>query len=232
MCRGSGGRWGCRGWRTSIPISCRRGCCGACGSTSTRRGRWSGPVADPVQVERRGAGGAPAGAGRADVQRAGLCAPAGHGRGPERVDDGVREGHAGVPAVREGLSRAGAAGYVARPSTPAPGSSRCTSRSASSTRRPAPREVWGLLTEAGVPVVVHAGHGPVGTDHTGPGPFGAVLAQLSGAGRGHRALGAPDYQAYLRPAEGYERARWTPRWSAPPSSTSSPRSRPRRCRWP
>jgi hypothetical protein len=30
--------------------------------------------------------------------------------------------------------------------------------------------VWGLLTEARVPVVVHAGHAPVGTEYTGPGP--------------------------------------------------------------
>ena len=36
-------------------------------------------------------------------------------------------------------------------------------------------DVWGLLAEAKVPVVVHAGHAPVGTDHTGPGPFGALM---------------------------------------------------------
>jgi uncharacterized protein len=33
----------------------------------------------------------------------------------------------------------------------------------------------GVLADAGVPVVVHAGHAPVGTEHTGPGPFGSVL---------------------------------------------------------
>src|SRR5580692_6259703 len=38
--------------------------------------------------------------------------------------------------------------------------------------------VWGLLAEAGVPVVVHAGHAPVGNDHTGPEPFGSVLARF------------------------------------------------------
>jgi hypothetical protein len=45
-------------------------------------------------------------------------------------------------------------------------------------------------------VVVHAGHAPVGTEHTGPGPFGAVLAR-------HRRLvaiiahmGAPDYAEF------------------------------------
>jgi hypothetical protein len=65
--------------------------------------------------------------------------------------------------------------------------------------------VWGLLAEAGVPVVVHAGHAPVGTEHTGPGPFGSLLAR-------HRRLpaiiahmGAPDYEAFLRLAADYER---------------------------
>jgi uncharacterized protein len=66
-------------------------------------------------------------------------------------------------------------------------------------------DVWGLLAEAGVPVVVHAGHAPVGTQHTGPGPWGAVL-------RRHRRLpaiiahmGAPDYEAFARMAADYER---------------------------
>src|SRR4029077_5915773 len=38
---------------------------------------------------------------------------------------------------------------------------------------PALVPVWGLLAEAGVPVVVHAGHAPVATAHTGPEPFAA-----------------------------------------------------------
>ncbi len=37
--------------------------------------------------------------------------------------------------------------------------------------------VWGLLAEAGTPVVVHCGSGPVAGAHTGPGPFGVVLAR-------------------------------------------------------
>jgi len=66
-------------------------------------------------------------------------------------------------------------------------------------------DVWGLLAEAGVPVVVHAGHAPVRTQHTGPGPLGALL-------RRHRRLaaiiahmGAPDYEAFMRLAAEYER---------------------------
>ena len=51
--------------------------------------------------------------------------------------------------------------------------------------------VWGLLAEAGVPVVVHAGHAPVGTEHTGPGPFGAVLARYPGLTAIIAHLGAP-----------------------------------------
>jgi hypothetical protein len=36
--------------------------------------------------------------------------------------------------------------------------------------------VWGMLADAGAPVVVHCGSGPHGGAHTGPGPFGEVLA--------------------------------------------------------
>ena len=35
--------------------------------------------------------------------------------------------------------------------------------------------VWGLLAEAGHPVVVHAGHAPVAAAHTGPEPIAALL---------------------------------------------------------
>jgi uncharacterized protein len=65
--------------------------------------------------------------------------------------------------------------------------------------------VWGLLAEARVPVVVHAGHAPVGTEHTGPGPFGAVLARHPGLTAIIAHMGAPDYEAFLRLAADYER---------------------------
>jgi len=65
--------------------------------------------------------------------------------------------------------------------------------------------VWGLLAEAGVPVVVHAGHAPVGTEHTGPGPFGSVLARHPGLAAIVAHMGAPDYEAFLRLAADYER---------------------------
>jgi hypothetical protein len=38
-------------------------------------------------------------------------------------------------------------------------------------------EVWGMLAEAGTPVVVHCGSGPQPGQFTGPGPFGEVLAR-------------------------------------------------------
>jgi hypothetical protein len=59
------------------------------------------------------------------------------------------------------------------------------------------REVWGMLADAAVPVVVHCGSGPIPGRHTGPGPFGEVLAA-------HPALtaviahgGAPEYREHL-----------------------------------
>jgi hypothetical protein len=65
--------------------------------------------------------------------------------------------------------------------------------------------VWGMLAEAGVPVVVHAGHAPVGTAHTGVGPFGAVLARHRRLAAIIAHLGAPDYLEFLRLAASYER---------------------------
>ncbi|MGR6320856.1 amidohydrolase family protein [Micromonospora soli] len=70
---------------------------------------------------------------------------------------------------------------------------------------PALDAVWGLLADAGVPVVVHAGHAPVGTAHTGPAPFAALLARHSGLTAVVAHLGAPDYAAFLDLAAKYER---------------------------
>jgi predicted TIM-barrel fold metal-dependent hydrolase len=65
--------------------------------------------------------------------------------------------------------------------------------------------VWGLLADAGVPVVVHAGHAPAGTAHTGPGHFGALLSRHPGLTAIVAHLGAPDYEDFLRLAAEYER---------------------------
>jgi uncharacterized protein len=66
-------------------------------------------------------------------------------------------------------------------------------------------DVWGLLAEAGTPVVVHAGHAPVGTEHTGPGPFGSLLARYPALTAIVAHMGAPDYDAFLRLAADHER---------------------------
>src|SRR5690242_21260586 len=68
-------------------------------------------------------------------------------------------------------------------------------------------EVWGLVSEAGVPVVVHAGHAPVGTDHTGPAPFGALMERYPDMTAIVAHLGAPDYGEFLGLGEKYERVR-------------------------
>ena len=65
--------------------------------------------------------------------------------------------------------------------------------------------VWGLLAEAGVPVVVHAGHAPAGAEYTGPGPFGSLLARYPALTAIVAHMGAPDYDAFLRLAADHER---------------------------
>jgi uncharacterized protein len=66
-------------------------------------------------------------------------------------------------------------------------------------------EVWGMLTEAQVPVVVHAGHAPVGTGYTGPGPFGALMKRYPDLTAIVAHLGAPDYGPFLQMAVEYQR---------------------------
>lgn len=63
--------------------------------------------------------------------------------------------------------------------------------------------VWGMLAEAAVPVVVHCGSGPLPGAHTGPGPFGEVLARhpLLTAVIAH--CGAPEYAEHLAFARRY-----------------------------
>ncbi|MFC0530760.1 amidohydrolase family protein [Phytohabitans kaempferiae] len=65
--------------------------------------------------------------------------------------------------------------------------------------------VWGMLADAGVPVVVHAGHAPVPAEYTGPDPFTALLARHPRLAAIVAHMGAPDYAAFLGLAERYER---------------------------
>jgi hypothetical protein len=65
--------------------------------------------------------------------------------------------------------------------------------------------VWGLLAEAGTPVVVHAGSGPVPYGFTGPGPIGDVFARHPRLSALIAHMGAPEYEGFLGLAERYER---------------------------
>jgi uncharacterized protein len=66
-------------------------------------------------------------------------------------------------------------------------------------------DVWGRLAEAGTPVVVHCGHGPVPGAFTGPGPFAEVLARHPTLTAVVAHMGMPDYEAFLDLAERYDR---------------------------
>jgi len=65
--------------------------------------------------------------------------------------------------------------------------------------------VWGQLADAGVPVVVHCGGGPVPGPHTGPGPFGEVLARHPTLTAVIAHMGMPEYADFLDLADRYER---------------------------
>jgi hypothetical protein len=70
-------------------------------------------------------------------------------------------------------------------------------------REPVLSEVWGMLAEAGVPVVVHCGSGPIPGHHTGPGPMGAVLAAHPGLTAVIAHCGMPEYEQHIELAERY-----------------------------
>ncbi|MEV4192083.1 amidohydrolase family protein [Streptomyces toxytricini] len=66
-------------------------------------------------------------------------------------------------------------------------------------------QVWGLLAEAGIPVVVHCGSGPVPGKHTGPGPVAALLARHPRLALIVAHMGMPEYGDFLDLAERYPR---------------------------
>ncbi|MET7423311.1 amidohydrolase family protein [Dactylosporangium sp. NPDC005555] len=63
--------------------------------------------------------------------------------------------------------------------------------------------VWGRLAEERVPVVVHAGSGPVANGYTGPGPFGEVLRRHPSLVAVIAHFGAPEYEGFLDLADRY-----------------------------
>ncbi len=64
-------------------------------------------------------------------------------------------------------------------------------------------ETWGVLSEAGVPVVVHCGSGPLPGKHTGPGPIGQVLQRHPGLTAVIAHCGAPEYREHLALVQRY-----------------------------
>ncbi|WP_299530304.1 amidohydrolase family protein [uncultured Streptomyces sp.] len=67
--------------------------------------------------------------------------------------------------------------------------------------------VWGLLQDAGIPVVTHCGSGPVPGAHTGPGPVSALLARYPRLRIVVAHLGMPEYAEFLELAERYPQIR-------------------------
>jgi uncharacterized protein len=71
-------------------------------------------------------------------------------------------------------------------------------------RDPLLTPVWGRLAEAAIPVVVHAGSGPLPGPFTGPDPVAAVLAEHPNLHAVFAHMGAPEYAGFLDHAERYE----------------------------
>ncbi|MFE4873508.1 amidohydrolase family protein [Streptomyces sp. NPDC056682] len=63
--------------------------------------------------------------------------------------------------------------------------------------------VWGMLADAGVPVVIHCGSGPAPGKYTGPGPVARVLARHPRLRLIVAHMGMPEYADFLDLAETY-----------------------------
>lgn len=67
--------------------------------------------------------------------------------------------------------------------------------------------VWGLLEDAGTPVVIHVGSGPVANAFTGPEPLRRVLARYPRLRVIVAHMGAPEYAEFMELAERYPEVR-------------------------
>lgn len=72
-------------------------------------------------------------------------------------------------------------------------------------RDPLLDDVWGALSDAGVPVVVHCGHGPLRGDHTGMDVFAQVLARHPDLVAVLAHAGMPEYEEALALVAAYPR---------------------------
>lgn len=66
-------------------------------------------------------------------------------------------------------------------------------------------EAWGQVADAGTPVVLHAGSGPVAGEHTGPHHVARLLRRHPGLALVIAHMGAPEYADFLALAERHER---------------------------
>lgn len=66
-------------------------------------------------------------------------------------------------------------------------------------------DVWGDIAAAGVPVVIHAGSGPVGNAFTGPDPLRRVLERHPRLTAVIAHMGGPEYAEFIALAEEFER---------------------------
>jgi predicted TIM-barrel fold metal-dependent hydrolase len=64
---------------------------------------------------------------------------------------------------------------------------------------------WGLIEDAGTPVVIHANSGPVANAHTGPGPMRSLLGRHPRLTAVLAHMGAPEYAEFLALAEEHDR---------------------------
>lgn len=84
---------------------------------------------------------------------------------------------------------------------------------------------WGLLAEAGIPVVIHCGSGPSPGKHTGPAPAAAVLRRHPGCGSSSRTWGCPSTRTSSASPSATTRCGSTRPWRSPTSANASRRSR-------
>ncbi|WMX48901.1 amidohydrolase family protein [Streptomyces roseicoloratus] len=66
-------------------------------------------------------------------------------------------------------------------------------------------DVWGVLAEAGTPVVIHCGSGPAPGPYTGPGPIARLLARHPRLALVVAHMGMPEYDDFLDLADRHER---------------------------
>lgn len=66
---------------------------------------------------------------------------------------------------------------------------------------------WGVIEDAGIPVVIHCGSGPAPGDHTGPGPVAALLQRHPRLRLIIAHLGMPEYTEFLDLAQQYDEVR-------------------------